>query len=151
MPRRCPSVKSCVFEGASPPNSGADGEVVGVGDSVHLAFYRGQAAGTEDIINANTERTFLIGVAQPTKTALQKAITHAPTNLAIHIRQRNGIEVTYRQHRIGRGINRRFHRFGLLLAQFTGIVELLAETALLEMADGQRVQLQVFLHETKTL
>ena len=107
----------CRLEQAfSPPNRSTDGEVVGVGDSVHFACYRSHVAGTEDIINANTERTFLIGVAQLAKTALQKAITHTPTNLAIHIRQRYGIEVTHRQHRVGRLVNRRFHRLRLLLA-----------------------------------
>ena len=35
----------CRLEQAfSPPNGGADGEVVGVGDSVHFAFYRGEIA-----------------------------------------------------------------------------------------------------------
>lgn len=102
--------------GVSPPNGGADREVVGVGDSVHFACYRSHVAGTEDIIDANTQRTFLVSVAQLAKTALQKAVAHAPTNLAIHIRQRYGIEVTHRQHRVGRLVNRRFHRLSLLLA-----------------------------------
>ena len=137
--------------GALPANRSADGEVVGVFYSVHFAFYRGEVARAEDIINANAKGTFLVGVAQLAETALQKAITHAPTNLAIHIRQWNGVEIAYCHHRVGRLVNRRFHRLRLLLAQLAGIVELLAETALLEMADGQRVQLQVFLHETKTL
>ena len=48
--------------GALPPNGGADGEVVGVGDSVHFAGYRGEVARAEDIINANTQRTFLIRI-----------------------------------------------------------------------------------------
>ena len=47
---------------ALPANRSADGEVVGVGDSVHFACYRSHVAGTEDIIDANTQRTFLIGV-----------------------------------------------------------------------------------------
>ena len=76
--------------GASPPNGSTDGEVVGVGDSVHFAGYRSHVARAEDIINANAQRTFLVGVAQLAETTLQKAITHAPTNLAIHIRQWNG-------------------------------------------------------------
>ena len=53
MPHRCPSVKSCVFKGASPANRSTDGEVVGVGDSVHFACYRGEVARAEDIVYAN--------------------------------------------------------------------------------------------------
>ena len=47
---------------ALPPNGSADGEVVGVFYSVHFAFYRGEVARAEDIINANTQRTFLIRI-----------------------------------------------------------------------------------------
>ena len=54
----------CRLEQAfSPPNRSTYREVVGVIYSVHFAFYRGEVARAEDIINANTQRTFLIGVA----------------------------------------------------------------------------------------
>ena len=125
--------------------------MVGVGNSVHFAGYRSHVARAEDIINANAQRTFLVGVAQLAETTLQKAVAHAPTNFAIHIRQRNGVEIAYSHYRVRRLVNRRFHRLRLLLAQLTGSVELLAEGALLEMADGQCVQLQIFFHEAKTL
>lgn len=47
---------------ALPPNGSTDGEVVGVFYSVHFAFYRGEVARAEDIINANAQRTFLIRI-----------------------------------------------------------------------------------------
>ena len=43
-----------ILIGALPPNGCTDGEVVGVGDSVHFAGYRSHVARAEDIIYANT-------------------------------------------------------------------------------------------------
>ena len=91
----------CRLEQAfSPPNRSTYREVVGVGDSVHFAGYRSHVARAEDIINANTQGPLFVGVAQLAETALQEAVAHAPTNFAIHIRQRNGIEIAYSHYRV---------------------------------------------------
>ena len=125
--------------------------MVGVGDSVHFACYWGEGARAEDIINANTQRTFLIRITQSTETALQEAVAHAPAKLTIYIGQRNGVEIAHCHHRVRRLVDSLFHRLGLLLAQLAGVMQLLTEAALLEVIDREGVQLKVLFHETKTL
>lgn len=125
--------------------------MVGVSHSVHFAFYRGKAAGTEDVVNANTQRTFLNGVSHFAKTALEEAVAQPELHLPIHIRQRYSIKVAHYHHWIWRLTDASFHLASLLVAQFACVLQLLHQTTILDFGHAQCVELQIFSHQSVAL
>lgn len=111
-----------------PDEGGGEGVVVRMADTIDRGANGVERAGTEGIVDTQTDVVVDIGEAEIAPTATQKTIAHGAADLPIGIREGDVVEIADDDDGIGRGIDLGTNTACLLVACTAGGRPLTAET-----------------------